>query len=112
MQSCRISSFVVFSPLLDPSCSSAWASAGVLNNLLQVYTAEGFFFFSAPQFQLCQWMLGLNPGLFLLSYWQSDALTTRLDLINFYYYYRYKKNETNHIMIFCTLFIRFYHFNS
>jgi hypothetical protein len=69
-----------------------------------------FFSSSAPQFQLCQWMLGLNPGLFLLSHWQSDALTTQLDLINFYY--RYQKNEQYQVLIFCTFSIRFYHFNS
>ncbi len=27
-------------------------------------------------------MLGSNPGLLLLRHWQSDALTTRLDLIH------------------------------
>ncbi len=38
---------------------------------------------AVSQIPMCHWMLGLNSGLIMLrSYWQSDALTTRLDLIH------------------------------
>jgi hypothetical protein len=37
----------------------------------------------APQTpQMCRKRLGLNPGLLRLWHWQSDALTTCLDLIH------------------------------
>ncbi len=56
-------------------------TGGIFLDFFYMYRIQHCFI-CRPSDSLCRRMLGSNPGLSRLLHWQSEALTTRLDLIH------------------------------
>ncbi len=95
----KTASLVSSLPEIQKRCIKVWTAKVIWLEILPSHTYSWQYFFqggfswtlkyviqhwltAVPQISLCRWMLRSKPGLLRLQHWQSDALTSRLDLIH------------------------------